>query len=49
MLVGGVIIIVGMIIAATSSHIAQFIVGRFILGLGIAAMTVAAPAYAVEM
>lgn len=46
---GGVVIIVGMVIVSTSSTIAQFIVGRFILGLGISIMTVAAPAYAVEI
>ncbi|OAA56239.1 General substrate transporter [Niveomyces insectorum RCEF 264] len=46
---GGFIIIVGMIIAATANTLAQFVVGRFILGMGISVMTVAAPAYAVEI
>ncbi|KAI2627009.1 general substrate transporter [Hypomontagnella submonticulosa] len=46
---GAVVIIVGMIITATAMTIAQFIVGRFILGFGISVMTVAAPAYAVEI
>lgn len=46
---GAVIIIVGMIIVSTSSTIAQFVVGRFVLGFGISVMTVAAPAYAVEI
>ncbi|KAI5861407.1 general substrate transporter [Durotheca rogersii] len=46
---GGVIIIVGMIIVATSGTIPQFVVGRFVLGIGISVMTVAAPAYAVEI
>jgi sugar porter (SP) family MFS transporter len=46
---GGAVIIVGMIIISTSSSFAQFVVGRFILGFGIAIMTVAAPAYAVEI
>ncbi len=49
MFTGGWIIIVGMIIASTASTLAQFIVGRFVLGMGIAVMTVAAPAYAVEI
>lgn len=49
MFVGGAVIITGMIIISTSNKIAQFIVGRFVLGLGIAVMTVAAPAYAIEI
>ncbi|KAK4167157.1 putative transporter [Cladorrhinum sp. PSN259] len=49
MFVGGAVIIIGMIIISTSHKIAQFIVGRFVLGLGIAVMTVAAPAYAIEI
>ncbi|KAI0015303.1 lactose permease [Xylariomycetidae sp. FL0641] len=49
MFVGGVVIIVGAIIAATSGTIAQFVVGRFVLGTGVSVMTVAAPAYAVEI
>ncbi|KAL7621961.1 hypothetical protein AAE478_007462 [Parahypoxylon ruwenzoriense] len=46
---GGIIINVGMIIAATASTIAQFVVGRFVLGAGTSIMTVAAPAYAAEI
>ncbi|KAL1848913.1 hypothetical protein VTK73DRAFT_9984 [Phialemonium thermophilum] len=46
---GGLTIIVGMIIASTANHIAQFVVGRFVLGVGIAMMTVAAPSYVVEI
>ncbi|KAI1504813.1 lactose permease [Biscogniauxia marginata] len=46
---GGITIILGMIIAATSMAIPQFVVGRFVLGMGISIMTVAAPAYAVEI
>ncbi|KAI0113102.1 general substrate transporter [Daldinia grandis] len=46
---GAVVIIVGMIIVATANVIAQFVVGRFVLGFGISVMTVAAPAYAVEV
>lgn len=49
MFTGGWVIIVGMIIASTANALAQFIVGRFILGVGISIMTVAAPAYAVEI
>jgi MFS family permease len=49
MFVGGATIILGMIIAATSKHIAQLVVGRFVLGFGIAIMTVAAPAYSIEI
>lgn len=43
------VIILGAIIASTSSTLAQLIVGRFILGIGIQIMTVAAPAYAIEI
>jgi sugar porter (SP) family MFS transporter len=46
---GGAVIILGMIVISTSNTYAQFVVGRFILGFGIAIMTVAAPAYAVEI
>ncbi|WWD22920.1 hypothetical protein CI109_107415 [Kwoniella shandongensis] len=46
---GGIVIILGMIICATAKTIAQFVVGRFVLGFGIAIMTVAAPAYAMEI
>ncbi|KAK3904215.1 general substrate transporter [Staphylotrichum tortipilum] len=49
MFVGAVIIIVGMIVISTSHSMAQIVVGRFVLGLGIAVMTVAAPSYAVEI
>ncbi|CAK7230739.1 hypothetical protein SBRCBS47491_007689 [Sporothrix bragantina] len=49
MFAGGWVIIVGMIIASSASSLAQFVVGRFVLGMGISVMTVAAPAYAVEI
>ena len=49
MFCGGIVIILGMIIVATSATIPQFVVGRFVLGVGIAIMTVAAPAYAIEI
>ncbi|ETS72989.1 hypothetical protein PFICI_15381 [Pestalotiopsis fici W106-1] len=49
MFCGAIVIIVGAVIVATSSTVAQFVVGRFVLGMGIQVMTVAAPAYAVEI
>jgi len=49
MFCGGATIILGMIVAATSKAQGQLIAGRFILGLGISIMTVAAPAYAMEI
>lgn len=49
MFVGAWVIIIGSIIIATSMTLAQFVVGRFILGVGIQIMVVSAPAYAVEI
>jgi MFS family permease len=49
MFTGAIIIIVGAILTSTANTVAQFIVGRFVLGAGIMFMTVAAPAYAVEI
>ncbi|KAI0839666.1 general substrate transporter [Hypoxylon sp. FL0890] len=49
MFIGAVVITVGMIIVSTAFAIAQFIVGRFVLGFGVSIMTVAAPAYTVEI
>lgn len=49
MFVGGWVIIIGAIIATTTNGIPQFIVGRFVLGMGIQIMVVSAPAYAVEI
>lgn len=49
MFTGGIIIIIGTAIIASSSVIPQFVVGRFVLGVGIATMTVSAPAYAIEI
>lgn len=46
---GASLIIVGSIIGATASTVAQLTVGRFILGAGIQFMTVAAPAYTIEI
>ena len=44
MFLGGCVIILGAILAATSMSLAQIVVARFILGGGIAIMTVGAPA-----
>jgi MFS family permease len=49
MFAGAIVIIVGAILTSTASTVAQFVVGRFVLGVGISIMTVAAPAYAVEI
>jgi MFS family permease len=49
MFTGAWVIIIGAIIASTSFQLAQLIIGRFILGIGIQIMTVAAPAYAIEI
>jgi MFS family permease len=49
MFTGAIVIIVGMIVISSSMTVPQLVVGRFILGCGIAIMTVAAPAYAIEI
>ena len=49
MFAGGIVIITGMVIAATAKTIPQFVCARFVLGFGIAIMTVAAPAYSIEI
>lgn len=49
MVFGCVGIIIGSIIAASSFSLAQVVVGRLILGSGIQFMTVAAPAYSMEI
>ncbi|KAF3398210.1 Lactose permease [Penicillium rolfsii] len=49
MFCGAWIIIIGSIIIASGMTLAQFVVGRFILGVGIQVMVVSAPAYAVEI
>ena len=49
MFMGGGTIIAGMIVIATAMTVPQLVVGRFILGFGIAIMTVAAPAYSIEI
>jgi MFS family permease len=49
MFTGACVIIIGSIVIATSHSLAQFVIGRFILGLGIQFIVVSAPAYAVEI
>lgn len=49
MFVGACVIIIGSIVISTGMTLAQFVVGRFILGVGIQIMVVSAPAYAVEI
>jgi MFS family permease len=49
MFIGGWVIILGMIIISTAHVLAQFVIGRFVLGFGIAIMTVSAPAYSIEI
>lgn len=49
MVCGAIGIVIGAIIAATSNTLAQITVGRFVLGAGIQFMTVAAPAYSIEI
>ncbi|CAG8057426.1 unnamed protein product [Penicillium salamii] len=49
MFVGAWVIIIGSIIISTGMTLPQFVVGRFVLGLGIQIMVVSAPAYAVEI
>ncbi|CAK7232413.1 hypothetical protein SCUCBS95973_008252 [Sporothrix curviconia] len=49
MTTGAIGIIIGAVISASSHAKAQLIVGRFILGCGIQYMTVAAPAYSIEI
>ncbi len=49
MFVGAWVIIIGAIVISTGMTLAQFVVGRFILGAGIQIMVVSAPAYAVEI
>ncbi|KZO91381.1 general substrate transporter [Calocera viscosa TUFC12733] len=49
MFVGGVVIITGMALTASAPSINQLVGGRFVLGWGISIMTVAAPAYCVEI
>jgi sugar porter (SP) family MFS transporter len=49
MFTGGWVIILGMIIISSAHSYGQIVAGRFLLGAGISVMTVAAPAYAVEV
>lgn len=43
MFIGGCVIVAGTAIVGSAHHIEQLIGGRFVLGWGIAIMTVAAP------
>lgn len=49
MFCGGVVVILGAVIAATSMSIGQIVAARFILGGGIAIMTVGAPAVSTSL
>jgi len=49
MFIGGLIIIVGTCVQASSKDLAAFMVGRFILGFGVAISASAGPAYVSEM
>lgn len=49
MFAGAWLIIIGTVVSATGNTIAQFTVGRFILGYGITHMSLAAPAFAMEI
>jgi len=49
MFIGAWVIIIGSIVVSTAETLAQFVVGRFLLGVGIQIMVVSAPAYAVEI
>jgi fucose permease len=49
MFIGGLIIIIGTCIQASSHDLAVFMVGRFILGFGVAIWASAGPAYVSEM
>ncbi|KGO67789.1 Major facilitator superfamily domain, general substrate transporter [Penicillium italicum] len=49
MFIGGWVIIIGSVIITSAMTLAQFVVGRFVLGVGIQIMVVSAPAYAVEI
>lgn len=49
MCVGGLIILVGCIVVTTAHGLEQIIGGRFLLGFGIAIMTVGAPSLCVEI
>lgn len=49
MFIGGWVIIIGAVIITSAMTLPQFVVGRFVLGVGIQVMVVSAPAYAVEI
>lgn len=49
MFIGGILIVTGAIIVTTANVIKQLVGGRFVLGFGVAIMTVSAPAYVTEI
>jgi MFS family permease len=49
MFIGGLIIILGTCVQATAHNLAAFMIGRFILGFGVAICASAGPAYVSEM
>jgi predicted MFS family arabinose efflux permease len=49
MFIGGLVIIVGTCVQASSKDLVAFMVGRFILGFGVAISASAGPAYVSEM
>jgi MFS family permease len=49
MFIGSAIIIIGTAIQGPSRNLAQFMIGRFILGFGVAITSSAGPAYVSEM
>jgi MFS family permease len=49
MFIGGLVIILGTCVQATAHNLAAFMIGRFILGFGVAICASAGPAYVSEM
>ena len=49
MFIGALIIIIGTCVQASSQNLAAFMIGRFILGFGVAISVTAGPAYVSEM
>ena len=49
MFIGALVVIIGTCIQAPSTNLGQFIVGRFIVGFGVAISGSAGPAYVSEM
>jgi MFS family permease len=49
MFIGAAVIIIGTCVQATSMHLDAFMIGRFILGFGVAISASAGPAYVSEL